>query len=163
MHPVNDALRFFCRLPSPEQILPAKEMTSFNRARAIRGLRAGESMHANLKRSALFLRDIVYSVISLGTQVWYPHFEEVEMFETDIFTTHSDICLHLTRDQNYPNPVPVSGIEKIHLAEKTQGGNLVTARQHRKSLNHIFRRKPLFQLRSAAIGNIIQFGKFIKI
>ena len=52
MHPINDALRYFCKLPSPDQILPVNDMTSFDRAQGIRGLRRG--VHKHLNDSALF-------------------------------------------------------------------------------------------------------------
>ena len=52
----------------------------------------------------------------------------------------------------------MSSIEKIHLAEKTEG-ELVSKKQHRKSLNHIFRRKPLFKC-AVAIDEMIEYDTY---
>ena len=161
MHPINDPLRYFLKLPAPNLLLPIRDHRSFDRAGCIRGSGVLKDISLKLARNALFLRDDIFKTMAVATNTWYPHFEEVGMFESHVFIHVSDVCLQLVRHKRHP--APITGIEGIHLAEVPQGGYLVSTSQHKKSLNHIFRRKRLFILRQAAIENVVDFNVFLEI
>ena len=109
-------------------------------------------MFLPLRSTALFIKKGTINAMLKTSWAWYPHFSLVDLFETEAFERK----LGITNIEKVP-------IAAIHLAEEPEGGDEVTRKQHKASLNHIFRRKPLFIMRNKIRNAMITLDEFTEL
>jgi hypothetical protein len=182
MSPLNDPLRHYLKLPGPAELRADNvfgcDAKSFIRPSYIRGRGCVSKQNINnLQSAAIFMRKGTVNAVMKTSYTWYPHFESVCLFETEAFAKKLEIEEPQTKSSKtsstaFITPPPkkkknrrlrtatIAAIAAIHLAEQPEGGDEVTKKQHKSSLNHIFRRKPLFILRNKIQNSRISLEDF---